>query len=72
MKVGFFSTLDWQTVWTPRESWALTAGVLNLLDKNPPFVPSTSGSGRGQQFGYDDRYYDSRGRTLYFNASYRF
>ena len=72
MKVGFFSTLDWQTVWTPRESWALTAGVLNLMDKNPPFVPSTSGSGRGQQFGYDDRYYDSRGRTLYVNGSYRF
>jgi iron complex outermembrane receptor protein len=71
-KVGFFSTLDWQTVWNPSKSWSLTAGVLNLTDKNPPFVPSISGAGRGQQFGYDDRYYDSRGRTAYFNGSYKF
>jgi iron complex outermembrane receptor protein len=72
MQVGFYSTLDWQTVWTPSKSWVLTAGVLNLTDKSPPFVPSTSGANRGQQFGYDDRYYDPRGRTGYLNASYKF
>jgi iron complex outermembrane receptor protein len=71
-KVGSFATVDWQTVWTPGAMWAITAGVLNLTDKDPPFVPSTSGSNRGQQFGYDDRYYDARGRTLYVNASYKF
>ena len=71
MRVGFYSTLDWQTVWAGK-SWGLTLGVLNLTDKSPPFVPSTSGSGRGQQFGYDDRYYDPRGRTAYINASYKF
>jgi iron complex outermembrane receptor protein len=72
MKVDSFVTFDWQTVWTPSSKWALTAGVLNLADKEPPFVPSISGSNRGQQFGYDDRYYDARGRTAYLNASYRF
>jgi len=72
LRVGFYSTLDWQTVWTPGKSWAITAGVLNLADKSPPFVPSTSGANRGQQFGYDDRYYDPRGRTAYLNASYKF
>ena len=71
-KVGSFATVDWQTVWTPSAAWSLTAGVLNLTDKEPPFVPSTSGSNRGQQFGYDDRYYDARGRTAYVNASYKF
>jgi iron complex outermembrane receptor protein len=70
--VGFFSTLDWQTVWTPGKNWSLTAGVLNLMDRSPPFVPSTSGANRGQQFGYDDRYYDARGRTLYVNGSFLF
>ncbi|WP_258194829.1 TonB-dependent receptor [Janthinobacterium sp. PAMC25594] len=72
MRVGFYSTLDWQTVLTPSKSWVLTAGMLNLADKSPPFVPSTSGANRGQQFGYDDRYYDPRGRTGYLNASYKF
>jgi iron complex outermembrane receptor protein len=70
--VGYHSTWDWQTVWTPSKSWALTAGVLNLFDHAPPFVPSISGGNRGQQFGYDDRYYDARGRTMYLNASYKF
>ncbi|HEU4376394.1 MAG TPA: TonB-dependent receptor, partial [Telluria sp.] len=71
-EVGFYSTIDWQAVWNPNKSWSATIGVLNLTNKPPPFVPSTSGINRGQQFGYDDRYYDSRGRTAYFNASYKF
>lgn len=71
-KVGSFATFDLQTVWTPNPTWSVTAGILNLTDKDPPFVPSTSGANRGQQFGYDDRYYDARGRTAYVNASYRF
>jgi len=70
--VGSFSTWDLQTTWTPSSKWALTAGALNLFDRNPPFVPSTSGLNRGQQFGFDDRYYDPRGRTLFVNASYKF
>jgi iron complex outermembrane receptor protein len=73
MEVGNFVTLDWQTVWSPvGKAWSITAGVQNLLDKLPPFVVSTSGTNRGQQFGYDDRYYDSRGRTLYVNGTYKF
>ncbi len=73
IKVGFYSTLDWQTVWSPEKgAWTITAGVLNLLDKAPPFVVSSGGANRGQQIGYDDRYYDSRGRTYYLNASYKF
>jgi len=47
----------------------LTFGILNLLDKDPPFSIQTNA---GQVFGYDPRYYDPRGRTYYANASYKF
>ena len=66
------ATLDWQTVWTPRKDLSITVGALNLFDTKPPFVISSGGTNRGQQFGFDDRYYDSRGRTFYANASYKF
>ncbi|TXH53505.1 MAG: TonB-dependent receptor [Burkholderiaceae bacterium] len=66
------ATLDWQTQWTPIKSLALTVGLLNVFDTKPPLAISTGGVNRGQQFGYDDRYYDSRGRTAYVNASYKF
>jgi len=68
-----YFTFDWQTVWSPKgQKWSITAGVLNLTDKAPPFVVSSGGSTRGQQVGYDDRYYDSRGRTFYVNGTYKF
>jgi iron complex outermembrane receptor protein len=73
MEVGAYFTYDWQTVWAPTgQPWSLTAGVQNLLDRAPPLSISTGGANRGQQFGYDDRYYDPRGRTFYVNASYKF
>jgi iron complex outermembrane receptor protein len=64
-------TFDWQTVWTMNKNLQFTVGALNLFDETPPLAISTGGGNRGQQFGYDDRYYDSRGRTFYLNASYR-
>lgn len=66
------STLDWQTQWTPLKNLSLTVGLLNVFDQKPPLAISTGGLNRGQQFGYDDRYYDSRGRTAYINGSYKF
>ena len=73
VEVPTFYTADWQTTWAPAgKPWSVTGGVLNLFDTAPPFAASTGGSNRGQQFGFDDRYYDSRGRTFYVNASYKF
>lgn len=72
LAVARYYTFDFQTQWTPFKSLSLTAGVLNLFDSVPPLAISTGGNNRGQQFGYDDRYYDSRGRTLYINGSYKF
>ncbi|MET0332753.1 MAG: TonB-dependent receptor [Rhizobacter sp.] len=67
-----YVTLDWQTQWTPRKDFMVTVGLLNVFDTRPPLAISSGGLNRGQQFGYDDRYYDSRGRTAYLNASYKF
>jgi iron complex outermembrane receptor protein len=67
-----YITFDLQTQWSPFKNLSLTAGVLNLLDDTPPLAISSTGGNRGQQFGFDDRYYDSRGRTVYLNASYKF
>ena len=64
-------TFDWQTVYNFNKNLQFTVGALNLTDELPPLAISTGGNNRGQQFGYDDRYYDSRGRTWYINASYR-
>lgn len=73
IKVANYYTLDWQSVWSPAgQKWSITAGALNLLDTKPPFVVSGGGLNRGQQYGYDDRYYDPRGRTVYVNASLKF
>jgi len=70
LQVKRFATMDWQTQWTPVKSFVLTVGILNLFDTAPPLSLKTAGG--GQQFGYDDRYYDPRGRTYYLNASYKF
>ena len=72
LDVKKYFTLDWQTMWTPTKSIALTVGLLNVFNTDPPFSLSTAGINKGQQFGYDDRYYDSRGRTAFVNASYKF
>ena len=72
LKVKAYATLDWQTAWAPTKDWVFNVGVLNLLNTAPPFSISGGGNNRGQQFGYDDRYYDPRGRTVYLNASLKF
>lgn len=72
LPVSRFVSADWQTDWTPIKSLQVTLGVLNIANVKPPLAVSTGGLNRGQQFGFDDRYYDSRGRTLYGNVSYKF
>ena len=72
LKIKPYYTFDWQTQWNPRKDIGLTLGLLNVFDRAPPFSLSTSGNNQGQQFGYDNRYYDPRGRTLYANFAYKF
>lgn len=72
LKVPAYATLDWQTAYQLRRHLSLELGVLNLMDQAPPLALSISGQSRGFQIGYDDRYYDARGRTFYANLSYKF
>jgi iron complex outermembrane recepter protein len=69
-KVAKYATLDWQTRWKITPMLTLTAGVLNLTDQDPPRSFKTSGG--GQMIGYDDRYYDPRGRSVYANLGLKF
>jgi len=72
LKIKEYVTLDWQTQFQFNKRFSITAGVLNLLDKDVPLSLAQGGLGKGQMFGYDDRYYDIRGRTIYANASFKF
>ncbi len=72
LNIKRYYTFDWQTRWQLNKSIALTAGVLNLLDEAPPLSLAEGGAGKGQMYGYDDRYADVRGRTFYINASFSF
>lgn len=72
VKVEPFVTFDWQTTYSPTKTISLTAGILNLANKNPPFVFSQGGLNRGQEVGWDGRYYDPRGRTAYLNGTLKF
>jgi iron complex outermembrane receptor protein len=62
--------VDYLTRYTINESAQVFFGITNLLDKEPPLSLRTSGA--GHQVGYDPRYTDSKGRTLYLGGSYTF
>ena len=72
LKIKQYATLDWQTQWQINKRFSLTGGLLNVFDKNPPLSLASGGLNKGQMFGYDDRYYDPRGRTFYANLSFTF
>jgi len=69
-QVSSYTTFDWQTKAQLSKAFALTAGIKNLADIDPPF--SIRNAGGGNQSGYDGRYADPLGRTFYLNASYKF
>ncbi|MTW04936.1 TonB-dependent receptor [Duganella ginsengisoli] len=70
----FFNHVPSYSLWnltgtyTGIKGLTLMAGIKNLLDKQPPF----SNQGTLFQKGYDPRYTDPLGRTLYLRGSYAF
>ena len=66
-EVPSYSLLNLSASYT-RQGWLLTAGVKNLLDREPPF----SNQGTLFQKGYDPRYTDPVGRAWYLRGSYTF
>jgi iron complex outermembrane recepter protein len=65
-----YVTFDYQAKYNFTKALSLTAGIRNLLDKDPPL--SVRNTGGGNQVGYDGRYTDPLGRTFYLNGQYRF
>lgn len=69
-RVGHLLTVDWQTRWAPQPGLSLTAGLLNVFDRDPP--RSLKSVGGGFMLGYDDRYADPRGRVAYLDLRWAF
>ena len=68
-RVSALTVFDWQTRYKLRPGITLVAGVYNLFDQEPPF----SGSGsRGAQANYNNTVASPRGRSLMFNATFRY
>jgi iron complex outermembrane receptor protein len=72
IKVKSYTTVDLQSSYEFKEWITATVGLLNAFNQKPPLSISVGGTNRGQQFGYDDRFYDPRGRTIYANVSVKF
>jgi iron complex outermembrane recepter protein len=66
--VGSYSLFDIWGLWQPTKAVALTVGIRNLFDTDPPF----SNQGRTFQQGYDPRFTDPTGRTYYVRGTYNF
>ena len=70
--VPAYVTLDLVTSYAVTKRATLTLGALNVTNRTPPFVFSQGGNGRGQEVGWDGRYADPRGRTIYLNGNVKF
>jgi len=70
-RVSSYATFDFQEQYDVNKSLSLTAGVKNVFDRNPPFSLIDQlqvGNARG----YDGRYANPLGRTLYLAGHYAF
>ena len=66
--VGHYSTWSLSTTFTGNKLFELTAGIKNLFDEEPPFTNQVTNF----QLGYDPRYTDPLGRTVYARLTYKF
>jgi iron complex outermembrane receptor protein len=66
--VASYTTFDGYGSWKALPGLTLTAGVRNLFDREPPLSYQTTVF----QAGYDPRYTDPTGRTMYVRATYDF
>lgn len=68
-RVGDYNIFDLNVTYTGIKGLTLSAGILNLLDKDPPFTNQTA---RFQARAYDDRFHSPLGRTYQLSAKYQF
>ena len=70
LQVPSYMTYDFQTSFDILKFLNLTAGIINIANKDPPLSLQTGGG--GNQIGYDGRYYDPTGREFYFKITAHF
>lgn len=63
---------DGQTAWQVNAAWQVTAGIVNLLNTKPALSLGQGGFYQGQMMGYDQRYFDPRGRMFVLDAKLSF
>ena len=66
--VSSLTLWDLQATWKGLRNFALTLGVRNLLDTNPPATNQQNSF----QSGFDPSYYDPRARVMYVSATFKF
>ena len=66
--VGHYSTWSISTTYSGNKTAELTAGIKKLFDEKPPFTNQVTNF----QLGYDPRYTDPLGATVYMRLTYRF
>jgi iron complex outermembrane receptor protein len=66
--VKHYSTWALSTTYRGNKQFELTAGIKNLFDEAPPFTNQVTNF----QLGYDPRYTDPLGRTVYMRLTYKF
>ena len=54
---------DWQSRWQISSDWQVTMGIDNVFNRRPPTALGTSGVYKAQIIGYDERFFDPRGRV---------
>ena len=67
--VGHYGIWDLTAAYKGFKGLTLRAGILNVLDEDPPYTNQAS---RFQARGYDDRFHNPLGRTWVLGASYEF
>lgn len=67
-KVRHYSTWSLSGTYTGNKHFEFTAGIKNLLDTNPPFSNQVTTF----QQGYDPRFTDPLGRTVYMRLTYKY
>jgi iron complex outermembrane receptor protein len=69
LQVPSYTTFDYQVAYRPLNNVEISAGFLNMFDRNPPLSLRNAGS---HQMGYNPAYSSALGRQLYLSGSYRF
>ena len=70
-RVSAYAAFDWQTKYAFSKDLALTVGIRNLFDADPPFSIMAL-DGTGNMRGYDARYYSALGRQFYASMNFKF